>query len=235
LREKNDKEQAQTYQTTDNPEQLLLKFTDNIIDEQGEKKGTLSGKKELDNQISAHLFGFLDSYHVPTHFIKVVSETEILVKNLEMIPFNVVVRNFAGGEIVEKLNIERGRSLKSPILEYSIKNGENEDIMISSWHAVALGYVDNEQIRFIERMSSKINALFKSFFMRRQLKLIDFELRYGKSKNKILLAGVLSLDTIKLMDVNTNFQYDHTIFDETPSRAIALYENILKRIIAGDV
>lgn len=229
--EKDVNDKIKTYGSTDNQEQLLLKFSDNIVDEQGEIIGTPSGKGAIDSQISVHLFSFLESYHIPTHFIKAVSETEILVKNLESIPFKIVMRNSANGEIIQKLKIDSGISLKSPILEYFVKDIENKDLMINSWHAVALGYVTNEEIRSIERMASKINALLKSFFLRRELKLSDFDLQFGRFNNKIFLADVLSLDTIRLLDVNTNFRYDQSIFKKTPSEAISLYENLLKRII----
>jgi len=219
------------YATTD-PELLIQEFKDDATAFDGKKKAQIKGKGAINNQISAFLFQYLESYNVSTHFVKTLSETEMLIRKLEMIPVEVVMRNIAAGSLCERYGLEEGKELGYPILEYYLKNDELHDPMINEYHACAFGYATPDEMRFIGRLASKINAVLKAFFIRRDLKLVDLKLEFGRYKGKVILGDEISPDTCRLWDAKTGEKLDKDRFRHDLGGVEEAYQEIRQRVFS---
>jgi phosphoribosylaminoimidazole-succinocarboxamide synthase len=180
---------------TEGENEIVLEFKDDARDAKGYKKGSIKGKGVANNHISSFLLKFLDSYHIPTHFVKEISEKEMLVRKMEMIPVVVLVRNFAAGALAKRFGVPEGKELECPLVEYYLKDGDRDDPMINESHLISFGHATSEEMREIHRLASKINAVLKAFFRRRQLNLVDLKLEFGRCRGRILLGDEISLDT----------------------------------------
>lgn len=180
---------------TENEHEWLLEFKDDARDAKGHKKGVIKGKGSVNNQISTFLFKLLESYHIPTHFIKEVSDKEMLVKKMEMIGVKVVVRNFAVGPLAKRFNVPDGKELECPLLEFYLKDGNRDDPMINESHLISFGHATSEEMREIHRLASKCNAVIKAFFRRRLLNLVEIRLEFGRLHGHIAVGDEISLDT----------------------------------------
>lgn len=214
---------------TDDSEQLILEFTDGKTIYDGEDRYDVKGKGVINNQISSHLFEYLEGFHIPTHFIKTISQREMLIRRFDRIPIVIMIHNLAAGSLCQRFGLERGNTLEYPITEYFLKDSERRNPMINASHAIAFGYVKSEEIRTIDRFSAKVNAVLKSFFSRRGLALIDFKLEFGHYKNKIILGDEMSPDTCRFWDLNTNEMFDknHSSIQGSVEK---FYEEMQKRI-----
>jgi phosphoribosylaminoimidazole-succinocarboxamide synthase len=216
--------------TLEDSDQLIMEFKDNALVFERSKAETIKGKATINKDISVYIYNYLEGFNIPTHFIKDLGGREMLVKHLEMIPVEIVMRNFAAGNLCERYNLENGTELNSSIMEFFFKHKQQNNPMVNQTHFVAFQLATSEEVRMIERMTSKINAVLKSFFLRRNLQLIDFKLEYGRYKNKILLGDEISLDTCRLWDISneTLSDKDKVLFDKRASEFA--YEECKKRI-----
>ena len=214
----------------DDSDQLIQEFKDDASIFEGKKAEVIKGKGVINKEISAFLFEYLEGFHIPTHFIKNLSGREMLIKHLEMIPIKIIMRNIATGSLCERYGLEVGKELNPPIMEFYLKHDECYDPMINQTHIVAFELASTDEIRIIERMTSKVNAVLKSFFLRRNLKLVHFKLEYGRYKNKILLGDEISLDTCRLWDVSTETNQIREKFRYDQKVDLTDYEEIKKRI-----
>ncbi|MBN1350657.1 hypothetical protein JXJ21_14665 [candidate division KSB1 bacterium] len=228
-----DSDKIKTYQIAENSEQLSVNFTDNVVDEAGEIIKAIPGKGKVNCMISTFLFRYLENYHIPTAFIKATSDSRQLLKNVDEIPFTVVVRNVMGGKIREKLQLDDTKHLRSQILEYYVKDSENQDLMINRWHVLALGLVSAEEMKLIERQSSKINAVLKSLFARRHLQLLDFSFKFGRFQENLYLADGFVFDSMRVLDLNTDINYDAAVFAGDSSKAIEYCEALIGRLMSS--
>lgn len=188
----------------ENDHELIQEFKDDVITPKGGKKATVKGKGSINKQMSAYLFKVLDSYNIPTHFIKELSDKEMLIKKLNMVPIIVMVRNIADGSLVERFGVEAGKNLECPIIEYYLKDEERDDPMINENHIISFGHANADEIREMHRTASKANAILKAFFIRRRLKLIDLRFEFGRHHGRIVLADEISTDTCQFQDMETN-------------------------------
>jgi phosphoribosylaminoimidazole-succinocarboxamide synthase len=222
---------AKKLYTIDKPDVLVQEFKDDIPSQlgHGKKKLKFKGKGDLTCKVSAFIFEYLESYHVPTHFIKVNKSTQMYVKKLEMIPIEVVTHNIASGNLCKRYNIKEGLEFEYPIIEYYLKNDELGDPMINEHHAFAFKYATPEEMRTISRITSKVNAILKSFFIRRNLKLVDFKIEFGRYGDRLLLGDEISQDTCRFIDVETNRKLDK---DRTKDikEIEELYKEIKKKV-----
>lgn len=238
MKETNVKKKKKVYEgkakilyETDNEELLVQEFKDDATALDGLKKGTIKGKGAINNQISAHLFKYLESYHVPTHFVKVHSDNAMIVKKLEMIPVEVVMRNIATGSLVKRYGVKEGQELEHPILEYYLKDDQKHDPLINEHHILAFGHANAEELKIIARLAQKINAVLKSFFYRRNILLVDFKLEFGRYKNnKILLGDEISPDTCRLWDIESGEKLDKDRFRKDLGKVEEAYQEVRKRI-----
>jgi phosphoribosylaminoimidazole-succinocarboxamide synthase len=213
--------------------ELIQEFKDDAITKAGEKAGKIKGKGIINNQISAHLFKFLDSYNIPSHFIDQPSSREMVVRRLKMIPIEVVIRNVASGEMAKKFGIEEGKELECPIIEYYLKDEERQDPMINEDHIVAFGHATTEELKEIHRLASKANAILKDFFRRRDLKLVDFTLEFGRYERHIYVGDEISLETCRFVDLRTEKKIDRYILSNDIKAAEEIYSEVKERILGG--
>ncbi len=217
---------------TEDPNVLVQVFKDDLTAFNGTKKSSFDGKGAICNAISTYMFEYLENYHVPTHFIRKVSSSEMEVKRLEMIPIEVVVRNVATASLAKTYNLEEGKILKYPIVEYFLKDDRLGDPMINEHHAYAMGYATPEEMKMISRVASKVNAIFKSFFDRRGLTLVDFKIEFGKYEKSLLIGDEISPDTCRVWDKKTNKKLDKDRFRYDMGGVDKAYQELLDRIVS---
>ena len=217
--------------SVEEPELLIMEFKDSVSALDGEKQGLIKGKGLINKDISALLFEYLEGFHIQTHFIKSLGARDMLIKELAMIPIEVVMRNIAAGSLCTRYNLEEGKELKYPIIEFYLKDDERRDPMINQTHIISFDLASIEEVKMIERLTSKINAILKSFFMRRGLKLVDFKLEYGRYKNKVVLGDEISPDTCRLWDVKTGDKLDKDRFRFDLGNPEIAYEEVKKRVL----
>lgn len=221
---------AKKLYTVDDADQLIQEFKDDAAGFDGTETGVIKGKGTINKDISAFLFEYLEGFHIPTHFIKSIGPRDMLVKRLDMIPVEIVMHNFAAGSLCERYGLEKGKELSCPIMEFYLKDEQRHDPMINQTHIIAFELATPDEVRMIERMTSKINAVLKSFFLRRNLQLVDFRLEYGHYKNKIILGDEISLDTCRFLDIATQTTPDKDKFHFMSAGSDVAYEEIKKRI-----
>ncbi|HMS34132.1 MAG TPA: phosphoribosylaminoimidazolesuccinocarboxamide synthase [Ignavibacteria bacterium] len=218
--------------STDSPDVFLQVFKDDATAFNGLKKDKIPHKGELNNQISTRIFQYLKENDIPTHFIKKVSDTEMLVNKVDIIKVEVVCRNIAAGSLVKKFGFTEGTELKQPIVEYYLKSDELGDPLFTEDHIFALNLTDKFGLDIIKKMTLRINTLLKKFFIDKGIKLVDFKLEFGKDKNgNIILADEISPDTCRLWDSETDKKLDKDRFRFDMGEVEEAYMEIKNRII----
>ena len=204
---------AKQIYTTEDPDIYLQKFKDDATAFNGLKKDKISHKGEINNTISSVIFEYLASKNIPTHFLKKISDDEMLVKKVDIIKVEVVCRNVAAGSLVKKFGFEEGKDLEKPIIEYYLKSDELGDPLFTDEHIYALGLANKSELDVIRKMALFINDLLLKFFKEKNIRLVDFKLEFGKDKNNnIILADEISPDTCRLWDMETNKKLDKDRF-----------------------
>ena len=222
---------AKQIYSTENENEYIVYYKDDATSFNGEKKAEISSKGILNNKISTIIFEMLHKEQITTHFIKNLSEREMLVNKVEILPLEVIVRNITAGSFCKRFGIEEGIVLEEPIFELCYKNDEYGDPMLNDDHAVAMKLATREEIDFIRKETLKINKVMKDFFLKMNLKLVDFKLEFGKdSKGNIILADEISPDTCRLWDVDTNEKLDKDRFRRDLGDLVQGYEEVLARM-----
>lgn len=209
---------------------LIQVFKDDATAGDGEKHDIFSGKGSLNNQISSVLFEYLNNMGVKTHFIDKIDDTSMLVRELEMIPVEFVVRNISAGSISRRLGIEEGKELSIPIVEYYLKDDALHDPMLNRYHILAFGWLKFDELDNISDKSLKINKLLQKFLAEKGLLLVDFKLEYGKSDGEFYLGDEISPDTCRFWDSETREILDKDRFRKDIGGLLSAYEEILSRI-----
>lgn len=222
---------AKKVYKTENENEYIVYFKDDATAFNGEKKANIASKGILNNKISTIMFEMLHKEQIKTHFVKSLSEREMLVKKVEILPLEVIVRNITAGSFCKRVGMEEGIVLEEPIFEICYKNDDLGDPMINNDHAVAMKLATREELDFLRTETLKINELMKEFFLKMNLKLVDFKLEFGKDANgNIILADEISPDTCRLWDVNTNEKLDKDRFRRDLGDLVAGYEEVLSRM-----
>ncbi len=222
---------AKKLYETDDPDRLIIEFTDEAASLDGVKKGVIRGKGIVNNKMSEYLFKFLESYHIPTHYESTISDREMVVKRLQMIPIEVIVRNVATGSLCTKYGCKDGEDLRYPIIEFYLKNDELHDPMMNEYHAAAFGLATPEEMKTIVRYATKVNALLKSFFIRRKVRLVDFKLEFGRFHDELMLGDEISPDTCRFWDLETGEELDKDRFRLDLGRVEEAYQEMLRRVL----
>lgn len=181
---------------TNQSDNVLVTFND-VISTPGSKKKA-EAYPEVNNDLSSHFFEYLESYNVPTHFIRKNDARSFVAKKVEVIPMKLIVYNLASPELAERFGLEVGAGLEFPIVEMYYKDTGHNYPMINEYHAYALGLCERKEMTSVMRIATKVNAVLKSFFDRKKLKLVNFQLEFGRQNNQILLADEVSLNTMNL-------------------------------------
>ena len=221
---------AKRIWSTEDAALVIVEFKDDATAFNGVKKGKITGKGEYNCAISTILFEHLESYHVPTHYIRRISSNEMLVKKVEIVPIEAVMRNAVAGSLVKRIGLEEGKVLDFPIFEMYLKNDELGDPMINDYHALSLGIAKPEEIKQMFRMTAKINAILKSYFDRRGLVLVDFKLEFGRDLGNLILADEISPDTCRIWDRKTHKKLDKDRFRHDLGNVEKAYQEVLQRL-----
>lgn len=220
---------AKSIYKTDNPNELIAEFKNSLTAFNAKKKDEQEGKGILNNQISALLFQYLEKYGVETHFIALEADNQMRIKNLKMIPIEVVVRNIATGSLVKRYGIEKGKVLPLPIVEFYFKEDSLDDPLMNDDHILSFNLVNNrEELETIKYIALKVNSLLLPFFKAKNIKLVDFKLEFGyDSSNTLILGDEMSPDNLRLWDEQGN-SFDKDIFRFGDGNIIDAYSDVLK-------
>ncbi len=221
--------------TTEKADEVLVYFKDDATAFNGEKKGTIHDKGIFNNRISTFFFELLASKGIETHFIKNVSDREMLVKALKIIPIEVVVRNVAAGSLAKRLGWEEGKILPRPVVEFYYKNDELGDPLINNSHVAVLEIASPKDLETLEEMGLAINKVLTEFLQTRRISLIDFKLEFGCYEGKIMLGDEISPDTCRFWDTETNEKLDKDRFRRDLGSVEEAYEEVLGRLIGKEV
>lgn len=217
------------------PGTIVQYFKDDATAFNNKKKGTITGKGVLNNRISEYLFQKLGDIGVPTHFIRRLNMREQLIKEVEIIPIEVVVRNIAAGGLAQRFNIAEGTVLPRSIVEYYYKNDELNDPLVSEEHITAFGWATIHELDEIMAMALRVNDYLSGLFLGAGMKLVDFKLEFGRVWNEngeeeIILADEISPDNCRLWDVKTNEKLDKDRFRRDLGGVEEAYQEVARRL-----
>lgn len=218
---------------TESEDLLILEFTDIATAFNGKKRGNITYKGIINNEMSAYLFGILEDSGIPTHFVQKLGEREMLVKCVEIIPLEVVVRNVVAGSLSKRLGIPEGVELETPILEFYYKNDELGDPMVNEYHIRAMNLASEKEVETMRTMAFEINRILVDECLKAKLKLVDFKLEFGRYKDQVILADEISPDTCRLWDLETNERLDKDRFRRDLGNVADAYKEILGRLVGG--
>ncbi|GHT51303.1 phosphoribosylaminoimidazole-succinocarboxamide synthase [Spirochaetia bacterium] len=217
---------------TDDPDLFIVDYKDDATAGNGAKRGTIMGKGPINNRVTNHLMKLLEKNNIPTHFVKEISDRETLVRNVKIVPLEVIVRNIAAGSLSKRLGIEEGVKLESTVLEYCYKDDALGDPMVNEYHIAAMKWASADEIKTIAEYSFKINEILGAYLISAGIELIDFKLEFGRTKdNKIILADEISPDTCRFWDTKTHEKLDKDRFRRDLGGVEGAYREILKRLL----
>ena len=222
---------AKQVYKTDKEDEYIIHYKDDATAGNGVKHDQFEGKGVLNNTISSIIFDMLEEAGIKTHMIEKINDRDIKVKKVEIFPLEVIIRNMTAGSFCKRLGFPEGVVLDEPIFELCYKNDDYGDPLINSDHAIALKLATREELAYIRDTTLKINELLKEFFLKLNLKLVDFKIEFGKTENgEILLADEISPDSCRLLDVDTNQKYDKDVFRQDIGDLIQTYKAVLARM-----
>ena len=213
---------------------VIQHFKDDATAFNNLKKANVEGKGVLNNRISEHILQNLNQIGIKTHFIKRLNMREQLIKLVEIVPIEVIIRNIATGSLTKRLGIADGTILEKPLLEFSYKNDELGDPLIAKEHILAFNWATTEELKTIEEMTFRINDFMSGMFRGVGIKLVDFKLEFGRiwenEKKQIILADEISPDTCRLWDVKSERKLDKDRFRKDLGNLIQAYKEVASRL-----
>lgn len=223
---------AKKVYATNDPDLVIVDYKDDATAFNGEKKGTISGKGVINNRMTNYMFRMLqEKAGIPTHFVEEISERETIVKKVEILPLEVIIRNVAAGSFSKRMGVEEGKQLLTPILEFSYKNDDLGDPFINDYYALALGLATREELDKVAEYTFKVNAFMLDFFKKLNIDLIDFKIEFGRFHGEILLADEISPDTCRFWDSTTHEKLDKDRFRRDMGGVEEAYQEIMKRLM----
>ncbi|ADJ27568.1 phosphoribosylaminoimidazolesuccinocarboxamide synthase [Nitrosococcus watsonii] len=221
---------AKTVYTTDDPTLLILHFRDDTSAFDGKKIEQLSRKGEINNKFNAFIMEKLAAAGIPTHFERLLSGQESLVKRLEMFPIECVVRNIATGSLCRRLGVQDGLDLVPPVFEFFLKDDARHDPMINEYHIRTFGWANLEQVERMKEYTFKINDILKVLFLEAELLLVDYKLEFGDARGQVLLGDEFTPDGCRLWDVETREKLDKDRFRHGLGGVTEAYEEVARRL-----
>ena len=221
---------AKTVFETDNPNELLVYFKDDATALNGEKHGIIEGKGIINNKLSEFFFKQLKDRGVKSHFVEKVGEREMLVKKLDMIKLEVVVRNIVAGSLVKRLGVEEGTQLSVPVVEYYFKSDELGDPMLNRYHILSLNLAKIDELNQMEHAAFSVNTILREVLKAKNVDLIDFKLEFGRFDGEIILADEISPDNCRFWDVVTHEKLDKDRFRHDLGGVVEAYQEMLTRL-----
>lgn len=224
---------AKMVYATDDPSYVIVEYKDDATAFNGLKKGTIVGKGVVNNKVSNHMFKVLESKGIPTHYVEEISDRETIVKRVEIVKLEVIVRNIAAGSLSKRLGLKEGVELPVPVLEYCLKDDELGDPLINDYHIAALKVATKEEMEAISTMAFKINDIMREYMKGIGVDLIDFKLEFGRFDGEIILADEISPDTCRFWDSATGKKLDKDRFRRDLGGVEDAYQEILHRLMGG--
>ena len=221
---------AKILYETDDPDLLIQYFKDDATAFNAAKRGTIVGKGVMNNRISATLLAHVAEHGVPTHFVKVLSDREMLVKRLQVIRIEVVVRNIVAGSLAKRLGLPEGQALAEPVLEFFYKDDSLGDPMINDYHIRMLRLASGPEMEAIVDGAFRVNEILTEFFDKRGILLVDFKLEFGRYRGQILLGDEITPDGCRLWDKATHEKMDKDRFRRDLGGVEEAYAEVLRRV-----
>ncbi len=234
MREKLYEGKAKVLYATDDPGAVVQYFKDDATAFNAQKRGTIVEKGVMNNAISTKIFQELEKIGVPTHFIQKLSDREMLVRKLEIVPIEVVVRNVIAGSLAKRMGRAEGEPLPHPIIELYYKDDALGDPMINSAHVEAFGLASPRELDTICLMALKVNEFLRKFFDQRGILLVDFKLEFGRSDGKIFLGDEITPDGCRLWDKNTGEKLDKDRFRRDMGHVEEAYQRVMDLVTGED-
>ena len=222
---------AKKVYRTDDPALYLVEYKDDATAFDGQKKGTIVGKGAINNRMTNLLMVLLEQKGVPTHFVEERSDRETVVRKVNIIPLEVIVRNVSAGHFAQRYGVEEGIAFDEPTVEFSYKNDALGDPLLNAMHARALKLATGEEIDEIIRRALQVNGILQEFFLTVGIRLVDFKLEFGRADDgTILLADEISPDTCRLWDMKTGEKLDKDRFRRDLGHVEEAYQEVMRRL-----
>ena len=226
---------AKKVYATENPELYIVSYKDDATAFNGLKKGTIAGKGVINNRVTNYMMQMLEKNGVPTHFVEEISDSETVVKKVQIVPLEVIIRNISAGSFAKRYGVEEGIVFDAPTIEFSYKNDELGDPLINSYHALALKLATAEEIETIKDYAFRVNDFLKALWAECGVILVDFKLEFGRlADGTIVLADEISPDTCRLWDAKTHEKLDKDRFRRDLGGVEDAYAEIMKRLVDHD-
>lgn len=226
---------AKRVYTTEDPNLLIVSYKDDATAFNGLKKGTIAGKGVINNQMSNRLMMRLAEAGVPNHFVEELNKRDTLVRRVQIVPLEVIVRNIAAGSFSKRYGVDEGVVFDEPTVEYSYKNDALGDPLMNTSHALALGLATAQEIETIRSYALKVNEFLKAFWLECGVVLVDFKLEFGRTADgEIILADEISPDTCRLWDAKTREKLDKDRFRRDLGGVEDAYKEIMKRLMSHE-
>lgn len=221
---------AKSVYTTDDPDRLVILYRNDTSAFDGKRIEQLDRKGMVNNKFNDFIMGKLAAAGIPVHQEKLLSDTESLVKRLDMIPVECVVRNFAAGSLVKRLGVAEGLELNPPTFELFLKNDALGDPMVNEYHVRSFGWATQEQLERMKALSFQVNEVLKDLFLAGNMLLVDFKLEFGVHKGEIVLGDEFSPDGCRLWDKDTRKKLDKDRFRQGLGGVVEAYEEVGQRL-----
>ncbi len=222
---------AKQVYATDRPDQVIVYYKDDATAFNGEKRGTIQSKGELNNQMTAIFFGLVSRAGVPTHFIEQLSAREQLVKKVKIVPIEVVVRNIAAGSLSKRLGLPEGTDMPQTVVEWYYKDDALGDPLINEDHIAALKLATPEQLQQMRAYALQVNTILREHLAARGVLLVDFKLEFGvDADGQLILADEISPDTCRFWDATTREKLDKDRFRRDLGGVEEAYQEMLRRV-----
>ena len=222
---------AKKVYCTDDPDLLIVSYKDDATALNGKKRGSILGKGAINNRITNAMMQLLEKNGIPTHYVRELNDRETLVKKVDIIPLEVIVRNISAGHFASRYGVKEGIVFDDPTIEISYKNDELDDPLLNASHAIALKLATLEELDTIKEMALRTNAILKEFFRSINVELVDFKLEFGKtSDGRIVLADEISPDTCRFWDATTHEKLDKDRFRRDMGGIEDAYQEMMKRV-----
>ena len=221
---------AKSLFTTENPDRLIMHFRDDTSAFDGKKIESLKGKGEANNLFNAFIMEILEKEGLKTHFERTLSKVDSLVKKLDMIPVECVIRNISAGSICKRLGIEEGKTLEKPIFEFFYKDDALGDPMINDYHILSFGWANQNQIDKMKEKTFAVNKVLKELFLDGGMLLVDYKIEFGMYNNELILGDEFSPDGCRVWDVKTREKLDKDRFRQDLGSVVESYSIIAKKL-----
>jgi phosphoribosylaminoimidazole-succinocarboxamide synthase len=221
---------AKSVYTTADPDLLVLRFRDDTSAFDGRKIEQLANKGMVNNKTNAYIMQEIEKAGITTHFVRLLSDTESLVKRLDMIPVECVVRNITAGSICKRLGVPENMDLDPPTFEFFLKNDELHDPMVNEYHIRSFGWASDDEIATMKRLTFEVNDVLRQLFLNVGILLVDYKLEFGRHHGEVLLGDEFTADGCRLWDAETREKLDKDRFRQGLGGVVEAYQEVARRL-----